>query len=158
EAMNFARFGEINAKHREANIDQIFYYAVFYPAIEGVSTLASALIIWYGGGRVLQGALTFGALVAFIQYSQRFFRPIRHMSEKFNILQPAMASSDRIFKLIDEPIAVQQPARPVARRPGAAGHIAFDGVWFAYNDRAGGMPGEDNADYVLKDVSFEVRP
>src|SRR5438094_4959566 len=102
EALNFARFDEIDRKHRDANIESIFYYAVFYPAVEGVSTLATALIIWYGGGRVVQGALTLGALVAFIQYSQRFFRPISDMSEKLNVLQAAVASSERIFKLHDE--------------------------------------------------------
>ena len=148
EALNFARFGEINRKHRDANVDQIFYYAMFYPAIEGVSTLASALIIWYGGASVLRGGLTFGALVAFIQYSQRFFRPISDMSEKFNVLQSAMASSERIFKLIDEPAIITSPPHPVSRRAPAPGHIVFDGVWFAYN----------NEDFVLKDVSFEVRP
>src|SRR6185312_2867396 len=99
-------FDEIDRKHRDANVDSIFYYAVFYPAIEMVSSLAVALIIWYGGGSVLGGALTLGALVAFIQYSQRFFRPISDMSEKFNVLQAAMASSERIFKLLDEPIAI----------------------------------------------------
>jgi ATP-binding cassette subfamily B protein len=148
EAFNFSRFDAINAGHRDANLDQIFYYAVFYPAIEGVSTLASALIIWYGGGRVLAGTLTFGALVAFLQYSQRFFRPISDMSEKFNVLQSAMASSERIFTLIDEPVSIASPNAPTMRPAPAAGHIVFDHVWFAYA----------NDDYVLKDVSFEVLP
>ena len=148
EAVNFARFDEINRRHREANVEQIFYYAVFYPAVEAVSTLASALIIWYGGARVIGGALTFGALVAFLQYSQRFFRPISDMSEKFNVLQSAMASSERIFKLLDEPVRIESPARPVARPAPARGHIAFENVWFAYNDE----------DFVLRNVSFEVRP
>jgi len=147
EALNFSRFDEINAKHRDANLESIFYYAVFYPAIEAISSLASALIIWYGGGRVLQNALTLGALVAFLQYSQRFFRPISDMSDKFNVMQAAMASSERIFKLLDEPIEVQSPAHPAPHGP-LAGHIVFDHVWFAYNDE----------DYVLQDVSFEVRP
>ena len=97
EAVNFARFDEIDRKHRDANVDSIFYYAVFYPAIEVTSSLASALIIWYGGFSVMRSTLTFGALVAFLQYSQRFFRPISDMSEKFNVLQSAMASSERIF-------------------------------------------------------------
>src|SRR5438876_1210647 len=107
EAFNFARFDDINAKHRDANIDQIFYYAVFYPAIEFVSAIASALIIWYGGGFVLRGTLTLGSLVAFLLYSGRFFRPISDMSEKFNTLQAAMASSERIFQLLDTPVAIQ---------------------------------------------------
>src|SRR5437867_4102759 len=148
EALNFARFDEIDGKHRDANIESIFYYAVFYPAIEVVSTFASALIIWYGGGAVLRNALTLGALVAFLQYSLRFFRPISDMSEKFNILQAAMASSERIFKLLDETVAIAAPPRPVNRPAPAAGHIVFDGVWFAYNE----------ADFVLKEISFEVRP
>jgi ATP-binding cassette subfamily B protein len=146
EALNFARFDDIDRKHRDANVESIFYYAVFYPAIEAVATLASALIIWYGGGRVVRGTLTLGALVAFLQYSQRFFRPISDMSEKFNVLQSAMASSERIFKLLDEPVAVASPPQP--RPAPAQGHIAFEHVWFAYNAE----------DFVLRDVSFEVRP
>ena len=147
ERLNFARFDEIDRKHRDANFESIFYYSVFYPAIEIVAALASALIIWYGGAGVLGQTLTIGALVAFIQYSQRFFRPISDMSEKFNVLQAAMASSERIFALLDEPIAVRSPAAPV-RRGVAAGHIAFEGVWFAYK----------GDDFVLRDVSFEVKP
>jgi ATP-binding cassette subfamily B protein len=148
EALNFRRFDEIDRKHRDAYVDSIFYYSVFYPAVEAVSSLAAALIVWYGGGRHLDDALTIGSLVAFLQYSQRFFRPISDMSEKFNILQAAMASSERIFKLLDEPVAVAAPAAPAVRPAPAAGHIVFDRVWFAYN--------EDN--FVLRDVSFEVRP
>src|SRR5207248_6269864 len=115
EGLSFARFDEIDRKHRDANIESIFYYAVFYPAIEAVSALASALIIWYGGESVLRNTLTLGALVAFLQYSQRFFRPISDMSEKFNVLQTAMASSERIFKLLDEPVTIQAPEKPIAR-------------------------------------------
>src|SRR6478672_8621362 len=126
ERLNFARFDAIDREHRDANIDSIFYYAVFYPAIEIVSTLATSLIIWYGGSSVLRGALTLGALVAFLQYSQRFFRPISDMSEKFNVLQSAMASSERIFKLLDEPVAIESPAKPARRPPPAAGHIVFE--------------------------------
>jgi ATP-binding cassette, subfamily B, multidrug efflux pump len=148
EALNFQRFDEIDRKHRDANIDSIFYYAVFYPAIEAISSLAAALIIWYGGGQVMAGALTLGSLVAFLQYSQRFFRPISDLSEKFNIMQSAMASSERIFKLLDEPVEIQAPAVPTRRPAAAAGHIVFDRVWFAYN-------GED---WVLRDVSFDVPP
>jgi ATP-binding cassette subfamily B multidrug efflux pump len=148
EPLNFARFDEIDRKHRDANIDSIFFYAVFYPAVEAVSALSAALIIWYGGASVLRNALTLGSLVAFLQYSQRFFRPISDMSEKFNVLQSAMASSERIFKLLDEPIVVRPPIRPERRPAPARAHIVFEGVWFAYNDE----------DYVLKDVSFEVRP
>jgi ATP-binding cassette subfamily B protein len=150
ERLNYARFDEVNRRHRDANIESIFYYAVFYPAIEAVSALASALILWYGGGGVLRGTLTLGALAAFLQYSQRFFRPISDMSEKFNVLQSAMASSERIFKLLDEPVAIASPAVPTRRPPGAKGHIRFEHVWFSY-DPAGGND-------VLQDVSFEVKP
>jgi ATP-binding cassette subfamily B multidrug efflux pump len=151
EAASYARFDEINRAHRDANIESILYYAVFYPAIEIVASLAAALIIWYGGGWVLQGTLTLGAMVAFLQYAQRFFRPISDMSEKFNILQASMASSERIFKLLDEPVAVQSPREP--QRPAVSrGLIQFDRVWFAYVDR------QDHPDWVLKDVSFQVEP
>jgi ATP-binding cassette, subfamily B, multidrug efflux pump len=216
ETRSSEAFDGINRTHRDANIDSIFYYAVFYPAIEVLAAVATALIIWYGGLWSLEGTLTLGSLVAFIQYSQRFFRPISDMSEKFNVLQGAMASSERIFALLDTPAfapaaegrsagataglrpgadgesagataglrpgadgesagataglrpgadgesaAVSHPgaaAKPGGRSPAEAprsiaggakaGHIAFEGVWFAYN-------GED---WVLRDVSFEVRP
>jgi len=146
EARNFAQFSAINARHRDANIDSIFYYAVFYPAIEVVGALATALIIWWGGAWVLGGTLTLGSLVAFIQYSQRFFRPISDMSEKFNLLQSAMAASERIFTLLDTPVAVVSPAQP--KRPEWRGHVTFEHVWFAY----------DGENHVLRDVSFDVRP
>jgi ATP-binding cassette subfamily B protein len=148
EAPTFARFDEINARHRDANIDSIFYYAVFYPAIEIVGALAAALIIWFGGARVIGGALTLGSLVAFIQYAQRFFRPISDLSEKFNVLQAAMASSERIFALLDTPATVTSPASP-RRLPDRRGRrLEFDRVWFAY----------DGEDHVLRDVSFTVEP
>ncbi len=163
ERLNFARFDEIDRKHRDANIDSIFYYAVFYPAVETTSALALALIIWYGGGGVLSGALTLGTLAAFLQYSQRFFRPISDMSEKFNVLQSAMASSERIFKLLDEPVAITSPSDPARRPAPAAGHIVFDHVWFAYHTPAevggaGLAPDDDRPEWVLRDVSFEVKP
>ncbi len=160
EERAYEQFDAINQEHRQANIESIFYYAVFYPAIEIVGALASALVIWFGGGWVLAGSLTLGSLVAFLMYSQRFFRPISDMSDKFNILQAAMASSERIFKLLDEPVSITNPApertEPLERlelvEP-KAGHIVFDRVWFAYNPTETGEP-----DYVLRDVSFEVRP
>jgi ATP-binding cassette subfamily B multidrug efflux pump len=126
---------------------------VFYPAIELVSALAASLIIWVGGGWVLQDSLTLGSLVAFLQYVQRFFRPISDLSEKFNTLQGAMASSERIFGLLDTPVEIASPQSP--RRAGAAadaatpsGVIRFEDVTFGY------VPGEP----VLKHVSFEVLP
>ena len=168
ESREFARFRTINENHRRANIESIFFYAVFYPAIEIIGALAAALTIWYGGRWVLQGSLTLGSLVAFLLYSQRFFRPISDMSEKFNILQAAMASSERIFKLLDEPVIIQSPKRlaqapvsapsvptsmPDGARNASVGHITFDHVWFAYTANDAGEP-----EYVLRDVSFEVAP
>jgi ATP-binding cassette subfamily B protein len=157
EAMNYAQFDEIDRRHRDANIESIFYYAVFYPAIEVVGALASALIIWWGGAEVLGGSLTLGALVAFLQYGRRFFQPISDMSEKFNTLQSAMASSERIFKLLDEPVVISSPEHPIARPFPARGHIVFENVSFAYNTGQAGEAGKD-PDWVLKDVSFEVSP
>ena len=171
EQRGFDKFDEINRTHRDANVDSIFFYAVFYPAVEVIGALASALIIWFGGIWTLQGALTLGSLVAFLQYSQRFFRPISDMSEKFNVLQAAMASSERIFKLLDTPVKIESAlgARGSRARKSAAetrprgteiderrtpsaerrsAHIVFDNVSFAYN----------GTDFVLRDVSFEVRP
>src|SRR5688500_15299424 len=148
ESRSFERFDGINREHRDANVDSIFYYAVFYPAIEVIGALASALIIWYGGGWTLENTMTLGSLVAFLQYSQRFFRPISDMSEKFNVLQAAMASSERIFSLLDEPVHVQSLETAATRPAPERGHIVFDRVSFAYNE----------PDWVLKDVSFEVRP
>ena len=159
ERFDFARFDDIDRRHRDANVESVFYYAVFYPAIEVTSALASALIIWYGGFAVLRGALTFGALVAFLQYSQRFFRPISDMSEKFNVLQSAMASSERIFTLLDEPVHVQSPVAPARLASPLRGHIVFDHVWFSYASRPAGEDAGRDGDtpWVLKDVSFEVR-
>ena len=147
EAVNLGRFDDINRQHRDANINSVFYYALFYPAVELIAALAAALIIWFGGGWVMAGTLTLGSLVAFLQYSQRFFRPISDMSEKFNLLQAAMASSERIFALLDTPVTVQSPAAP-KKLEAVQGHIKFENVWFAYKDDT----------FVLRDVSFDVKP
>jgi ATP-binding cassette subfamily B protein len=145
EARDFGAFDDINRRHREANVRSIFFYAVFYPAIELVSALAVALIIWVGGGRVMGDTLTLGSLVAFVMYAQRFFRPISDMSEKFNVLQGAMASSERIFTLLDTPVHISSPTLSAESHPGV---IAFEHVSFSYVD---GEP-------VLRDVSFRVAP
>ena len=145
ERKNAQRFDLINREHLGATLDSIMAYAVFYPVVELLSATAIALIIWYGGGGVLTGILTLGTLIAFIQYSQRFFRPIADLSEKYNILQSAMASSERIFNLLDTPPTVVSPASPRAIAEGR-GEIEFQNVWFAYNDE----------DWILKDVSFRV--
>jgi ATP-binding cassette subfamily B multidrug efflux pump len=148
EAQNFAQFDDVNRAHRDAHIDSIFYYATFYPAIELLGAIATALILWFGGGWVLQDSLTMGALVAFLLYSQRFFRPISDLSEKFNILQAAMASSERIFGLLDTPVVIFGAPAARAIVPAGGGRIAFEDVTFAYHDD----------DYVLRNVSFTVEP
>ena len=230
EGRAFRRFEDINRRHRDTNIDAIFFYAVFYPAVEVIGALAAALIILFGGRWTLQGTLTLGSLVAFLLYSGRFFRPISDMSEKFNVLQAAMASSERIFKLLDTPIKIASglatrgsrsatgdsrlgsgdsrlaagdsrlgtgeprlatgdsrlgigdpkssgsspepdlrtarasvigPLEPQAASPEPRvfdGHIVFDHVWFAYNAADSRSHDEGAADFVLRDVSFEVRP
>ncbi|HMG35354.1 MAG TPA: ABC transporter ATP-binding protein [Blastocatellia bacterium] len=147
EEKEMRKFRQINEAHRKANIDTIFYYAVFYPGVEIIGAIGIALIIWYGGGQVLRGVTTIGTLVAFIQLARSFYEPISDISEKYNILQSAMASSERIFKLIDEPVTIKAPDAP--RRIGRArGRIEFRDVWFAYKDD----------DWVLKDVSFVAEP
>ena len=148
EARNLAAFDKMNRGHRDANLASIFYYATFYPAIEFVGAVASALIIWFGGGWEMEGTLTLGSLVAFLQYSQRFFRPISDLSEKFNILQSAMASSERIFGLLDTPVAISSPVSPLTPPSRRTGQIAFEDVSFAYR-------GED---CVLRNVSFTIEP
>jgi ATP-binding cassette subfamily B protein len=163
EARDFEEFDRIDRTYRDANVQSIFYYAVFYPAIELISALAAALIIWVGGGWVMAGALTLGSLVASLQYSSRFFRPISDMSEKFNILQGAMASSERIFALLDTKVEIVSGSgirdqgsekrtanlrSPVPDPRSRIGRIAFENVTFAY------VEGEP----VLRHVSFEVEP
>jgi ATP-binding cassette subfamily B protein len=147
EDREMRQFNQINDAHRKANIDTIYYYAIFYPAVEILGSIGMGLIIWYGGGQVLRNAVTIGTLVAFIQLARSFYEPISDISEKYNILQSAMASSERIFKLLDEPVAIASPASPV-HIGRARGEIEFRNVWFAYKDE----------DWILKDVSFSVRP
>ena len=147
EKDEYNKFSVINSDYRLANIKSIFYYAVFYPSVELLSSIAIGLIIWYGGGEVIQGTLTIGVLFAFIQYTEMFFRPIRDLSEKYNIMQTAMASSERIFKLLDNHTMIRNPEIPVKLEL-VKGNIEFKNVWFAYN----------NDDYVLKDISFNINP
>ena len=148
ERRNYEQFDRINSGHRDAHVASIVYYATFYPAIELLGSVATALLIWYGGGRVVQGTIELGALVAFLQYSQRFFKPISDLSEKFNVMQSAMASSERIFDLLDTPPLVTSPPDPKSRPMRGGGHIRFEHVWFAYRDD----------EFVLRDVSFDVSP
>ncbi|HEY6045807.1 MAG TPA: ABC transporter ATP-binding protein, partial [Pyrinomonadaceae bacterium] len=147
EAKSRERFTKINHEHRKANIDTIFYYAVFFPLVDFIGAVGIALIIWYGGYRVMHNALSLGALVAFIQYSGFLFQPIRDISDKYNVLQGAVIASHRIFQALDLPIAITTPAIPL-KQGRAEGRIEFENVWFAYK--------ED--DWVLKDVSFKVDP
>ena len=141
------KFSNINNDYRTANIKSIFYYAIFFPSVELLSAVAVGMIIWYGGGEIVQGSLTIGVLFAFIQYTEMFFRPIRDLSEKYNIMQTAMASSERIFKLLDNETFIKNPDNPI-KLGKVKGSIDFKNVWFAYN----------NDDYVLKDISFSINP
>src|SRR6266496_2623142 len=203
EQKAFDTFSEVNAQHMEAFKDAIMAHAVYYPVVEVLSSIAIASVIWFGGHDVLRNvmirgvsisfnpqapgwpfhfvtqAVTLGVLVAFIQYAQRFFRPIQDLSEKYNILQSAMAAAERVFKLLDTPIDIQET--PVPKKPTGPGRIEFDRVWFAYRtiskeDSRNGRDGHGGAgvparaaeqgsghssgepDWVLRDVSFTIEP
>jgi ATP-binding cassette subfamily B multidrug efflux pump len=143
------RFGALNRDHLEAHLRSITIYAVFFPAVELLTAVAMALLLWYGGLRVLDGTLTVGILAAFIQYTRRFFQPLQDLSEKFNLLQSAMASSERVFSLLDEPVTVREPEHPAALARPVRGAVSFEGVWFRYSP---------TAPWVLKDVSFTASP
>src|SRR4026209_1911019 len=152
ETKSLRKFDEINDDHRNANIETIFYYAVFFPLVDFIGAVGIALVIWYGGWRVMQNTpghtvLSLGALVAFIQYSGFLFQPIRDISDKYNVLQAAVVASHRIFKTLDLPIAITTPEKPL-KAERARGRIEFQNVWFAYKEE----------DWVLKDVSFTVEP
>ncbi|MGA7219411.1 MAG: ABC transporter ATP-binding protein [Candidatus Sulfotelmatobacter sp.] len=201
ERKAYAEFSRINRNHMEAYKDAILAYSIYYPAIDVLSSIAIACVIWYGGGDVMRNAqvnsvavsfnwktliafsvvptvASLGVLVAFIQYSLRFFRPIMDFSEKYNILQAAMAASERIFKLLDTPVQVVSPA--VTKKPEGAGRIEFEHVWFAYRDfepgtdhggtdassvraeqgltKGGSATASSPTDWVLRDVSFTINP
>ena len=186
EKKAFKQFSDINKSHMEAFKDAILAYAFYYPIVETLSAIAIACIIWYGGSGVMQKwavstlsvsfswkslvsptqtVMTIGVLVAFMQYAQRFFRPIQDLSEKYNILQSAMAAGERVFKLLDTPVEITSAA--TTKTPAGPGRIEFDHVWFAYGDRAGtGAPGTAEADksvrptpdWVLRDVTFVLEP
>jgi ATP-binding cassette, subfamily B, multidrug efflux pump len=177
EKRAFNKFSDINASHMEAFKDAIMAYSVYYPVVEILSAIAIASIIWFGGNDVIRGIASIGVLVAFMQYAQRFFRPIQDLSEKYNILQSAMAAGERVFKLLDTKIEVTSPA--VTTRPKGPGRIEFDHVWFAYNvsgqdsgatgalarptmpsGRTGTpvAPQAGEPDWVLRDVSFVLEP
>ena len=147
EKEELQKFSIINNDNRLVNIKSIFYYAVFFPVVELLSAISVGLIIWYGGGEVIQSRLSIGVLIAFLQYTEMFWRPVRDLSEKYNILQTAMASSERIFNLLDDETIIKNPDNPVSLTS-IRGEIEFSNVWFAYN------PGE----YVLRNLSFKINP
>ncbi len=166
EEKSFREFETVNRRHMGAFKDAIFAHALFYPTVEILSAVAIGLVLWYGGLRVLDETLTLGVVVAFIQYAQRFYRPIMDLSEKYNILQGAMASAERVFKLLDTPVEVTSPATPV-RLDQVQGRIEFRNVWFAYRGAPGRQSekvpsGDGNPpaepEWVLKDVSFTIEP
>ena len=188
EKRAFDRFSVINRTHMDAFKDAIMAHAVYYPVVEILSSIAIACVIWFGGNDVVRGATavsislgfsaktllsfhtvenvaTLGVLVAFMQYAQRFFRPIQDLSEKYNILQSAMASSERVFKLLDTPAEITSPA--VVKAPQGPGRIEFNHVWFAYRNipiETANGDGQDTTalatepDWVLRDVSFAIEP
>ncbi len=177
EERAYQKFSEVNAVHMDAFKDAIMAHAVYYPVVEVLSSIAIACVIWFGGSAVIRGITTIGVLVAFMQYAQRFFRPIQDLSEKYNILQSAMASSERIFKLLDTPVDIVSPK--VTRTPEGAGRIRFEHVWFAYREGdtstrtvatgplastpaasigSTAAPATDGPDWVLRDVSFTIEP
>jgi ATP-binding cassette, subfamily B, multidrug efflux pump len=170
EERSYKEFEAVNMQHMLAYKDAILAYALYYPAVELFSSIAIALTIWAGGRGVIANTVTLGVLAAFIQYSQRFFRPIQDLSEKYNILQSAMAACERVFKLLDTPAEVLGPEEPVAGD--RSGRIEFRNVWFTYQavapeellriqaatnarEIAAASPG---VEWILKDVSFVIEP
>jgi ATP-binding cassette subfamily B multidrug efflux pump len=147
EERAFAEFSTINDAHREANVRSIFYYAVYFPGVELITAVGTGLLLWYGGGKVVQGAISIGGLIAFMQYAQRFYQPLSDLSDKYNILQAAMASSERIFRVLDTEVEIATPAAAYAPER-IQGEVELDHVSFQY------VADEP----VLKDVSFHVRP
>lgn len=147
EHQEFRTYAAINADHRDANIRSVYYFSLYYPAIELLSAVAAGLVIWYSGVRLLKADLTIGVVISFVQYIWLFFRPLQHLSDKFNILQTALTSSDRIFRLLEEPV---EQADSVDRALEATFResMAFRNVWFAYDDE----------NWVLRDLSLDIRP
>ncbi|GAC1357340.1 MAG: ABC transporter ATP-binding protein [Acidobacteriaceae bacterium] len=168
EQRAYEDFASINRQHMDAFKDAILAYALYYPAVELLSSIAIAMVIWRGGASVLHGAVTLGVLIAFMQYAQRFFRPIMDLSEKYNILQAAMAASERVFKLLDTAPEILSPAVPVAGD--GSGRIEFRNVWFTYERLsedelaalqqvpASELSVRSGIEWILRDVSFVVEP
>jgi ATP-binding cassette subfamily B protein len=172
EKRAYKQFDRVNAQHMDAFKDAIMAYALYYPVVEILSSVAIALVIYYGGLGSLRNAVGIGTLSAFMQYAQRFFRPIQDLSDKYNILQAAMASSERVFKLLDTPVDIASPEQP--RQAVGAGRIEFDHVWFAYrkldmpedgqpvvtasNGHGAEADATETFDWILRDVSFTIEP
>ena len=173
EKRSYEQFEKINRTHMDAFKDAILAHAIYYPVVEVLSAIAIASVVWFGGNQVIRNTVSLGVLVAFMQYAQRFFRPIQDLSEKYNILQSAMASSERIFKLLDTEVEIFSPPSPQV--PDGPGRIEFDHVWFAYRTLAQAaeeaarkgerlktagpnVRAEDEYDWVLRDVSFTIDP
>lgn len=159
------RFEELNDDYLDAHLRSITYYALFFPVIELITSVALALIIWYGGAQALEGTLTIGVIAAFLQYARRFFRPIQDLSQKYNILQSAMASSERIFKLLDREPGIEDPAAPAHLETPVEGRIRFEDVWFRYDTltEEGETPSdvvapESEREWVLRGIDFTVEP
>jgi ATP-binding cassette subfamily B protein len=149
EVDSAARFAELNQEHLEAHRRSITIYAVFFPVVEVLTAVAMALLLYYGGLRAIGGTITVGVLAAFIQLTRRFFQPLQDLSEKFNLLQSAMASSERVFALLDQPVTVMEPVDPVRLSHPVRGEVRFEGVWFRYSPEG---------PWVLRDVSFTASP
>jgi ATP-binding cassette subfamily B multidrug efflux pump len=153
EKKSYTKFSDINAAHRDANIRSIFYYAVFYPGVDLIGAVAVGLIIWYAGRNALEGIVSIGTVMAFVQFNEMFWRPIRDLSEKYNILQTAMASSERLFQLLDDKTVLNIPKALIPLNH-VRGDIEFRNVFFTYN------PPTDNAhspEWVLKNISFSIK-
>ncbi|HWR02335.1 MAG TPA: ABC transporter ATP-binding protein [Chlorobaculum sp.] len=146
EDAEFLKHSEINADHRDANIRTVFYFSIYYPLIEFLSSAAAGLVIWFSATRIMKADLSVGVVVSFVQYIWLFFRPLQHLSDRFNIMQTAVTSSDRIFRLLEEPVD-PEPADASVRIPSLRDRIVFDNVWFAY----------DNENWVLRDISLEIK-
>ena len=153
EKKSYTKFTNINAAHREANIRSIFYYAVFYPGVDLIGAVAVGLIIWYAGHNALEGVVTVGTVMAFVQFNEMFWRPIRDLSEKYNILQTAMASSERLFQLLDDKtiLSIHPTPQPLEH---VRGNIEFRNVWFAYNPP---FDGAQSPEWILKNISFSIK-
>ena len=155
ESEEMKRFDGINDDHRQAHIKTIFYFALFFPLADLVSSIALGLVIWVGGLNAIGGTLTLGVLIAFIQYVRQFFEPIRNLSDQFNTLQSAMAGAERIFTLLDSDESIQEVAEPLELKE-VKGRIEFQNVWFSYDQSVDIT--DDEAKWILKDVSFVVEP